>query len=108
HVALDLLSRELQAVLLDQQAQLPAPVPYRNYIAQTLLGAGEHAHETFFREQLGDLDEPTLAYGQTSLPGPDVPSEARLRLDSALSQRLRDQVRQLGVSPASLMHLAWA
>ncbi|WP_057407755.1 non-ribosomal peptide synthetase [Pseudomonas amygdali] len=108
HVALDLLSRELQAVLLDQQAQLPAPVPYRNYIAQTLLGAGEHAHETFFREQLGDLDEPTLAYGQTSLPGPEVPSDARLRLDAALSQRLRDQVRQLGVSPASLMHLAWA
>ncbi|MFH7473870.1 hypothetical protein RA264_29345, partial [Pseudomonas syringae pv. tagetis] len=59
HVALDLLSRELQAVLQDQEAQLPAPVPYRKYIAQTLLGAGDHAHETFIREQLGDLDEPT-------------------------------------------------
>ncbi|WP_122386926.1 non-ribosomal peptide synthetase [Pseudomonas syringae group genomosp. 7] len=108
HVALDLLSRELQAVLLDQEAQLPAPVPYRNYIAQTLLGAGDHAHETFFREQLGDLDEPTLPFAQTSLPGPEVPGEARLRLDKALSLRLRNRVRQLGVSPASLMHLAWA
>ncbi|WP_144434757.1 condensation domain-containing protein, partial [Pseudomonas syringae] len=52
HVALDLLSHELQAVLLDQQAQLPAPVPYRDYIAHTLLGPGNDAHETFFREQL--------------------------------------------------------
>ncbi|EGH47645.1 amino acid adenylation, partial [Pseudomonas syringae pv. pisi str. 1704B] len=84
------------------------PVPYRNYIAQTLLGAGDDAHETFFREQLGDLDEPTLAYTQTWLPGPDVAGEARLRLDMDLSRRLRHQVRQLGVSPASLMHLAWA
>ncbi|WP_370683506.1 amino acid adenylation domain-containing protein [Pseudomonas syringae pv. atrofaciens] len=108
HVALDLLSQELQAVLLDQAAQLPAPVPYRNYIAQTLLGAGDDAHETFFREQLGDLDEPTLAYAQTWLPGPDVAGEARLRLNMDLSRRLRHQVRQLGVSPASLMHLAWA
>ncbi|MCF5284189.1 AMP-binding protein, partial [Pseudomonas syringae] len=108
HVALDLLSQELQAVLLDEAAPLPAPVPYRNYIAQTLLGAGDDAHETFFREQLGDLDEPTLAYAQTWLPGPEVAGEARLRLDADLSRRLRHQVRQLGVSPASLMHLAWA
>ncbi|SOS20803.1 non-ribosomal peptide synthetase [Pseudomonas cerasi] len=108
HVALDLLSQELQAVLLDQAAQLPAPVPYRNYIAQTLLGAGDDTHEAFFREQLGDLDEPTLAYAQTWLPGPEVAGEARVRLDADLSRRLRHQVRQLGVSPASLMHLAWA
>ncbi|OUM08507.1 non-ribosomal peptide synthetase [Pseudomonas syringae] len=108
HVALDLLSQELQAVLLDQEALLPAPVPYRNYIAHTLLGPADGAHEAFFREQLGDLDEPTLPYAQTSLPGPEVSGEARLRLDSMLSQRVRDQVRQLGVSPASLMHLAWA
>nr|WP_235181186.1 non-ribosomal peptide synthetase [Pseudomonas syringae] len=108
HVALDLLSQELQAVLLDQEAQLPEPVPYRNYIAHTLLGPVDGAHERYFREQLSDIDEPTLAYGQTWLPGPDVPGEARQRLDAALSQRIRDQVRKLGVSPASLMHLAWA
>ncbi|WP_080378331.1 non-ribosomal peptide synthetase [Pseudomonas syringae] len=108
HVALDLLSQELQAVLLDQEAQLPEPVPYRNYIAHTLLGPVDGAHERYFREQLSDIDEPTLAYGQTWLPGPDVPGEARQRLDAALSRRIRNQVRTLGVSPASLMHLAWA
>ncbi|MBX8474317.1 amino acid adenylation domain-containing protein, partial [Pseudomonas cichorii] len=108
HMALELLSHELQAVLLGLEAQLPEPVPYRNYIAQALLGPGDEAHEAFFREQLGDLDEPTLPYGQATLPGTDVPGEARQRLDSALSRRVRDQSRQLGVSAASLMHLAWA
>ncbi|MBX8615752.1 amino acid adenylation domain-containing protein [Pseudomonas cichorii] len=108
HMALELLSHELQAVLLGLEAQLPEPVPYRNYIAQALLGPGDEAHEAFFREQLGDLDEPTLPYGQATLPGADVPGEARQRLDAALSRRVRDQSRQLGVSAASLMHLAWA
>nr|WP_256261391.1 non-ribosomal peptide synthetase [Pseudomonas gingeri] len=108
HMALELLSHELQAVLLGQEAQLPAPVPYRNYIAQTLLGPGDTAHEAFFREQLADIDEPTLPYGQASLPGAEVPGEARQRLDALLCRRVREQSRNLGVSAASLMHLGWA
>ncbi|CAM3363662.1 amino acid adenylation domain-containing protein [Pseudomonas floridensis] len=108
HMALELLSHELQALLLDQEADLPAPVPYRNYIAHTLREQGDQTHETFFREQLGDLDEPTLPYGQGGLPGAQVPGEARQRLDAGLSRQVRDQARVLGVSAASLMHLAWA
>ncbi|WP_122689013.1 non-ribosomal peptide synthetase, partial [Pseudomonas viridiflava] len=108
HMALELLSHELQAVLLDQEAQLPAPVPYRNYIAQTLQGQGDQGHELFFREQLGDLDEPTLPYGQGWLPGAEVPGEARQPMTADLSRKVRDQARVLGVSAASLMHLAWA
>ncbi|MFJ4142721.1 amino acid adenylation domain-containing protein, partial [Pseudomonas sp. NPDC089734] len=108
HMALELLSHELQAVLLGLEDQLPEPVPYRNYIAQALLGPSDEAHEVFFREQLGDLDEPTLPYGQATLPGADVPGEARQRLEADLSRRVREQSRQLGVSAASLMHLAWA
>ncbi|MEE4753798.1 amino acid adenylation domain-containing protein [Pseudomonas alliivorans] len=108
HMALELLSHELQAMLLDQEAQLPAPVPYRNYIAQTLQGQGDQGHELFFREQLGDLDEPTLPYSQGWLPGADVPGEARQPLTADLSRKVRDQARVLGVSAASLMHLAWA
>ncbi|MDB5766296.1 MAG: Amino acid adenylation, partial [Collimonas fungivorans] len=34
--------------------------------------------------------------------------ESRVQLDAALAQRLRQQARQLGVSAASLCHLAWA
>nr|UXB94800.1 non ribosomal peptide synthetase [Pseudomonas syringae] len=108
HMALELLSHELQAMLLDQEADLPAPVPYRNYIAHTMQEQGEQTHEAFFREQLSDLDEPTLPYGQGWLPGAEVPGEARQTLGTDLSRQVRDQARQLGVSAASLMHLAWA
>ena len=35
-------------------------------------------------------------------------AEARLELDAGLAQRLRERARALGVSAASLCHLAWA
>ncbi|MFJ4145880.1 amino acid adenylation domain-containing protein, partial [Pseudomonas sp. NPDC089734] len=108
HVALEVLGHELQAMLLDDEAGLAAPVPYRNYVAQVLQGPGEEAHETFFREQLGDIDEPTLPYGLPAAAGEGALDEARLPLDVSLCHKVRDQARQLGVSAASLMHLAWA
>ncbi|WP_460415191.1 amino acid adenylation domain-containing protein [Pseudomonas sp. microsymbiont 2] len=107
HVAQDVLRAELQACLLEQQRHLPAPVPYRNYIAQVLKGAGEAEHEAFFREQLGDIDEPTLPYGAHAQPHADAVAEARCWLDAELARRVRQQARQLGVGAASLMHLAW-
>ncbi|WP_122630797.1 non-ribosomal peptide synthetase, partial [Pseudomonas viridiflava] len=108
HVALDVLGQELQSILLGDHAQLAEPVPYRNYIAQVLQGPDDAAHEAFFREQLGDIDEPTLPYGLAFASQEDVPHEARLVLDDALCHKVRDQSRLLGVSAASLMHLAWA
>ncbi|MEW9682768.1 amino acid adenylation domain-containing protein [Pseudomonas sp. TE50-2] len=107
HVAQDVLRAELQACLLGEQCQLPAPVPYRNYIAQVLQGAGEAEHEAFFREQLGDIDEPTLPYGPHPLVHLGAEAEARILLDDGLARRLREQARMLGVGAASLMHLAW-
>ncbi|WP_122688556.1 non-ribosomal peptide synthetase, partial [Pseudomonas viridiflava] len=108
HVALDVLGQELQSILLGDHAQLAEPVPYRNYIAQVLQGPDDAAHEAFFREQLGDINEPTLPYGLAFASQEDIPHEARLVLDDALCHKVRDQSRLLGVSAASLMHLAWA
>ncbi|WP_122853312.1 non-ribosomal peptide synthetase, partial [Pseudomonas viridiflava] len=108
HVALDVLGQELQSILLGEYAQLAEPVPYRNYIAQVLQGPDDAAHEAFFREQLGDIDEPTLPYGLAFASQEDIPHEARLVLDDTLCHKVRDQSRLLGVSAASLMHLAWA
>ncbi|CAG8863570.1 Tyrocidine synthase 3 [Pseudomonas fluorescens] len=108
HVALDALRHEMQAVLLGQEQELAAPVPYRNYVAQTLQGLGDDAHEAYFKAQLGDIDEPTLAYGKHPLAEAQVPCEARRRVDADLARQVRQQARQLGVSAASVMHLAWA
>ncbi|NBF06090.1 amino acid adenylation domain-containing protein [Pseudomonas sp. Fl5BN2] len=108
HVALEVLQHELQAFLLGQHQRLGDAVPYRNYVAQARLGIGEAEHEAFFRQMLGDIDQPTLPLGLQEVPGGSAElSEARQPLDRLLSRRLRLQARQLGVSAASLMHLAW-
>ncbi len=107
HVALQVLQHEMNAVLLDRVEQLPAPVPYRNHVAQTRLGLGEQEHLAFFSEMLGDVDEPTVPFGQGTADDLCT-GHSQQSLDRGLSLRVRTQARQLGVSAASLMHLAWA
>jgi len=109
HTALDVVRREIQAHLLGQAGELGQPVAFRNYVAQARSGLDEQAHEAFFRDMLGDIDEPTLPFGLQEVQGADRDiDDARIAIDSNLSQRLRGQARQLGVSAASLMHLALA
>ncbi|MBS9761482.1 non-ribosomal peptide synthetase, partial [Pseudomonas mosselii] len=109
HTALDVLGRELVGYL--QGASVPAEqgAPYRNYVAQARLGVSQAEHEAFFREQLGDIDEPTLPFGlsDVQVDGLGI-EEAQLWLDEPLATALRQQARQLGISVASLFHLAYA
>ncbi|NWD72414.1 hypothetical protein HX870_32945, partial [Pseudomonas gingeri] len=109
HTALDVVRHEIQVHLLGQAAQLGSPVPYRNYVAQARLGLSHEEHEVFFRDMLGDIDEPTLPFGLQDVQGDgQVIEESTRVLPEALSLRLRAGARQLGVSAASLHHLAWA
>ncbi|WP_032618982.1 condensation domain-containing protein, partial [Pseudomonas syringae] len=109
HSALEVVRHEVQACLSGQAEMLGVPVPFRNYVGQALLGVSEAQHEAFFREMLGDLDEPTLAYGLQDLSGEgDAIEEHSITLDQQLCQRLRAQSRTLGISVASLFHLGWA
>ncbi|MGY2685691.1 hypothetical protein ACVWVZ_005025 [Pseudomonas tolaasii] len=109
HTAMEVVQHEMQAFLLGQVEHLGEPVPYRNYVAQALLGVTEQQHEAFFREMLGDIDEPTLPFGAQDVQGDGHGiDESHLMLDSALSKRLRAQARQMGVSAASMVHLALA
>lgn len=100
HIALEILQHEMQAFLLGTQDHLGEAVPYRNYVAQTRLGVDDH--EAFFREMLAQIDEPT----EVEYLG--VEETLQRALEPQLSQRLRTQARQAGVSAASLMHLAMA
>ncbi|NWA67033.1 non-ribosomal peptide synthetase [Pseudomonas reactans] len=104
-----ILMQELRAHLLGQQAQLPVPVPYRTVVTQARSPARQAGHEAFFREQLGDVDEPTLAFGlQERQADRAHTDEAERVLSDRLNLSLRAQARGLGVSAASLFHLAWA
>ena len=109
HTALQVLVEEMSASLAGTSAQLPDAVQYRNYVAQARLGVTQAQHEAFFSDMLGDIDEPTLAFGLQDVNGDGSGIvDAHVPLEPALSHGLREQARQLGVSTASLVHLAWA
>ncbi|HEY4974377.1 MAG TPA: AMP-binding protein, partial [Steroidobacteraceae bacterium] len=66
-------------------------------------------HEAYFRAELGDVDEATLPFGLAQVQGDGSGiAEARQLVEGSLSARVRTRARALGVSAASLLHLAWA
>ena len=109
HTAMEVVGQEMRAFLFNQADALPVAAPFRNYVAQARLGVSAEEHEQFFREMLGDVDEPTLPFGIQDVQGDgrDI-EEAEQAVDAALARRVRELARQFGVSAASLMHLAWA
>jgi amino acid adenylation domain-containing protein len=109
HTTLELVLAQIQAHLSGAAATLPEPLPFRDFIAHAASSVRTEEHEAFFREMLADVREPTVPFGMVDVAGDgrDI-TEARLTLDSALSSRLRDRARHLGVSAASLFHLAFA
>ncbi|HEU4883296.1 MAG TPA: amino acid adenylation domain-containing protein, partial [Longimicrobium sp.] len=109
HESLEVQREEISAHLRGRESELPAPLPFRNYVAQARLGVSREEHERFFSGMLGDVDEPTAPYGLLDVWGEGFGvGEARLPVAGDLSARLRRRARGLGVSAASLVHLAWA
>ncbi|MGN6316590.1 amino acid adenylation domain-containing protein, partial [Trinickia sp.] len=109
HTGIDVLLQDVQAHLQGRWHTLPAPASFRAYIAQTRARLTEREHESFFKQMLADVDEPTLPYGLVDVrEGGDTIAQARYEIDTALSHRLRALSRGMGVSAASLFHLAWA
>ncbi|NWE70341.1 amino acid adenylation domain-containing protein, partial [Pseudomonas gingeri] len=109
YTGLEVVRREIRAHLLGQATEVGAAVPFRDYLARARLRLDESAHEAFFREMLGDIDEPTLPFGLQDVQGDGRGiEESRIGLPPDLSRRLRQQARQAGVSVASVLHLAMA
>ncbi|HEX9938621.1 MAG TPA: amino acid adenylation domain-containing protein, partial [Longimicrobium sp.] len=109
HTSLEVQREEIAAHLQGRESELPAPQPFRNYVARARLGAGREEHERFFRGMLGDVEEPTAPYGLLDVRGEGQGiGEARLAVADDVAARLRRRARTLGVSAASLCHLAWA
>jgi amino acid adenylation domain-containing protein len=109
HTTLERLVEEIAAIERGDAAGLPAPVPFRDFVAQSRLGVSEAEHEAFFGVMLGDVDEPTAPFGLLDVQGDGSQVEqARLMLPQALSVQLRAFAMRHGVGAASLFHLAWA
>ncbi|CFL04027.1 non-ribosomal peptide synthase [Burkholderia pseudomallei] len=99
---------EARAIEQGRAEDLPRPEPFRNFVAQARLGVSEADHEAYFRAKLGDIDEPTAPFGLLSVQGDGREiAEAARTLKPELSGALRGHARRLGVSAASMMHVAW-
>ncbi|QSX79616.1 amino acid adenylation domain-containing protein [Lysobacter solisilvae] len=109
HMAQEQILAEIQALLQGHGATLPPATPYRDFISRTL-AVPEGEHEAYFRAQLGDLDEPTAPFGILDVQADSAGEvrETRIRLDEALSRRIRECARRQAVNPAVLFHVAWA
>ncbi|MFI6785386.1 amino acid adenylation domain-containing protein [Micromonospora sp. NPDC050276] len=109
HTALDVLLGEVRAILDGTAAELPEPVPFRDFVALARLSVSEKAHEKHFAELLGDVTEPTAPYGLLDVQGDgtDV-AEVSLHLAADLSAHIRAVARTHQVSPAAVFHGVWA
>uniref|UniRef100_UPI001656C38C amino acid adenylation domain-containing protein n=1 Tax=Xenorhabdus indica TaxID=333964 RepID=UPI001656C38C len=108
HMTLELIVDEIRLLLQGRTDELPNPLPYRNFIAQTL-NVPASVHEDYFRARLADVDTPTAPFGLFNVQSDceDI-VETRLLLDRALAGALRAQARHLGISAGVLFHVAWA
>jgi hypothetical protein len=108
HAGLEMVTAEITQLLAGHGDQLPAPLPFRDFVAQARLGTPRADHQNYFTALLADIHEPTAPYGLTDIYQPGRTQAARHTLDPALAGRLRDLARARGTSPATVFHLAWA
>ena len=107
--ALEVVLAEIAALLAGRADQLPAPLPFRDFVAQARLGTPREEHERYFAGLLGDVTEPTAPFGLLDARGDgSTPARPGWRWTRGLAGRLREQARPLGCRPATVFHLAWA
>ncbi len=109
HITDEVLTEEIGAHMLGNILQLPAPTPFRRSVARARGSISPEEHRSFFREMLSDLEEPTIPFGLMDIRGDGRNiRQTECELASGLARRLRERARSLGVSAASLFHVAWA
>ncbi|MEJ0096572.1 MAG: amino acid adenylation domain-containing protein [Methylocella sp.] len=109
HATLDLLIDEIGTILRGLTHRLPAPHPFRNFVAQARSGVSRAANEAFFKEMLADVSEPTAPFGLLEVRGDGLGIEEAVRpVNALLSARIRQISGTLRISAASVVHAAWA
>ncbi|CAO3572894.1 unnamed protein product [Mortierella alpina] len=109
HTAEEEIHAEIKLILDGEGRSLPAPLHFRDHLAQKRLKSSPEDHEQFFKKMLGDVDEPTLPFGLTSVSdgGAEI-EESYKMIPQELNDRLRTLAKRLKVSLAAICHVAWA
>ncbi|KAG0039573.1 hypothetical protein BGZ83_002767, partial [Gryganskiella cystojenkinii] len=109
HSTLEVIQGEIQAFLQGCDATLPPPQPFRNLIAEVRSGPNVDGHNKFFSAMLAEIDTPALPYGISDVHGEGANViQTHIDLPHDLNISLRGHAKRLGVSLASICHLAWA
>ena len=109
HVGMEIIQQELALIFADQAAQLPTPVQYREFVAFAAHQAQNSDDSAFFTRLLGDINTPTLPFNLSNTQGNgQAIDEQEQQLPAHLSQHIREQAKQLKLSPAVLFHSALA
>ena len=108
HVTQEIVLEEIRLLMQGQAADLPAPQPYREFVAHILASPSE-VHEDYFSRRLADVEEPTAPFDLLEVQGDgNHIEEAEVQLSDALSRQIRDLARERGMPSAVLFHVAWA
>ncbi|MBF9000413.1 condensation domain-containing protein [Vibrio nitrifigilis] len=107
HTTMELLVEEVFAHMAGREAELPTPLPFRDFVATSRFNANSEQHQAFFTEQFADIDEPCAPFDVLDLEENGAVDVSHLGLNAVLSQRIRAMARKQGVSPAAMFHLAW-
>ncbi|MBQ1156597.1 amino acid adenylation domain-containing protein [Streptomyces sp. A73] len=108
HKGLEVMLQEVRAFLEGREAELPVPLSFRNYVGQARLRMTTQQYERFFDSLLGDVQQPTTPFGLVEVGDGTAVSSVRRAVAPEVVQRLHEQARRLGVSAATLFHVAWA
>ena len=105
---MDLLLGEIVALLRGEENP-QTPLPFRDFVGQARLGVSRAEHEAFFAELVGDVAEPTAPFGLLDvLEGGAGKADTRVLVEAGVAGAVRAAARGLGVSPATVFHVAWA
>ncbi|WP_029561617.1 condensation domain-containing protein, partial [Xanthomonas oryzae] len=107
HTTLDLIVTEIGAHLSGRQQQLPAPLPFRNFVAQAQRAVSTE-HVPFFSRMLSDVDHPTTPFGLLRSNVHSAPAQQRVPVTQDIAHSLRAHASRLGVNASSVFHLAYA
>ncbi len=109
HTATEILLGEVRAVLAGQAGTLPEPVPFRDFVFRLRARENQPDHAAYLGKLLVDVTETTAPFGILEVRGDGTAvTESRTELDGNLTAAVRERARELGVSPATLFHVAYA